>query len=194
MFRRLGLDRRQCRRQRGRLDLVALGQDDIIADRRAVEHRHHLAVDLLEPVAGIDQHHRALEHRPAAQEIVDQEAPPLDHVSRRLGKAITGHVDQPERQRRADIEEIQLLGPARGVRRPRQLVAVGQRVDQRRLADVRAPGKGDFGHIGRRQMLERRRRLQKLDRPREQFSRAFGLLRPILVHHALAGSGARSRS
>src|SRR3546814_7933019 len=69
-----------------------------------VEHRHHLAVDVLDTVAAVDQHQRALEHRPPAQIVVDQEAPFFDDIPGRLGKAVSGHVDEPEHQRRADVE------------------------------------------------------------------------------------------
>src|SRR3546814_4187217 len=56
-----------------------------------VEHRHHLAVDVLDTVAAVDQHQRALEHRPPAQIVVDQEAPFFDDIpgrseERRVGK------------------------------------------------------------------------------------------------------------
>ena len=72
--------------QLGRLDLVGLGQDQVIADRGLVEHLHHLAVDVLEAVAGVDQHQRALQHLPAAQIIVDQVAPALDQSFGALAK------------------------------------------------------------------------------------------------------------
>src|SRR5690348_7622677 len=39
----------------GRLDLVGLGEDESIADRRVVEHLHDLAVDVLEPVTAVDE-------------------------------------------------------------------------------------------------------------------------------------------
>ena len=89
----------------GRLDLVGLGQDQMVADRGVVEHLHDVAVDVLQAVARIDQHQRPLEHLPAAQKVVDQEAPALDHVLGRFGEAVAGHVDQPDHQRLADIED-----------------------------------------------------------------------------------------
>ncbi len=114
---------------------------------------------------------RALQHLPPAQIIVDQEAPFLDHVLGRLGKAIAGHVDQPEQQRIADVEEVQFLRPPRRVRCARQAVAIGQRVEQRRLADIRPPGKGDLRHVGSGRCCERRRRFQERDRPGEHLAR-----------------------
>jgi hypothetical protein len=43
----------------------------MIADRGAIQHVHDLAIDVLQPVTGIDQHERPLEHGATAQEIVD---------------------------------------------------------------------------------------------------------------------------
>jgi hypothetical protein len=94
----------------GPLDLISLGQDEVIADRRVVEHGHHLMVNGLEAVARIDQHQRPLEHGPAAQIVVDQEPPALDEILRRLGESVARHVDQPHPQRLANVEEIELLG------------------------------------------------------------------------------------
>ena len=129
---------------------------------------------VLQAMARIDQHQRPLEHCAPAQIIVDQEAPAPDHVLGRFGEAVAGHVDQPDLQRLADVEEIELLRPARRVRRARQTLAVGERIEQRALADVRAPGEGDFRHVGVGQKLQLGRRLQELDRPGEQLARAFG--------------------
>ena len=44
-------DRLERLRELGRLDLVGLGQDEVIADRRLVEHLHDVAVDVLQAVA-----------------------------------------------------------------------------------------------------------------------------------------------
>ncbi len=46
----------------------------MIADRRVVEHAHHLAVDFLEAVARIDQHQGPLQYGPSPQIVVHQEA------------------------------------------------------------------------------------------------------------------------
>ncbi len=179
MLARFGLGCGLHRFELTRLDLVGLGQHDPVADRRGVEHFEHVAVDLLDPVAAVDQHERAFQHRAAAEVIVDQEAPFLDDILGRLGKAIAGHVDEPEDQRiLADVEIVELLRPSRRHRSARKAVAVRQRVEQRRLADVRAPRERDFGHARRGQMLERGRRFQERDGSRKQLARA---LRPFGV-------------
>ena len=166
----------------GRLDLVGLGQDQAIADRRLVEHVHDLAIDILDAVPRIDQHQRPLEHVAPAQEVVDQEAPLPDDVLGRLGEAVAGHVDQPERERLADVEEVELLRPPRRVRRARQAVAVGQRVEQRRLADVRPARERHFGHVGVGQMLELRRGFEERDRPGEGLARGLDRVLVELAH------------
>ena len=68
MLRGFGADRLDRLGEFGRLDLVGLGQDEVIADRRIVEHLHDVAVDVLEAVARVDQHQRALQHLPPAQD------------------------------------------------------------------------------------------------------------------------------
>jgi hypothetical protein len=150
-----------------RLDLVRLGQDQPVADRGIVQHLHHLAVDVLEAVARVDQDQDALQRRASAQIVVDQLPPLAGHVPGRPGEAVARHVDQPEAERIADIEEVQFLGPPRRGRGPGEAGPVGEPVEQRGFADVRAAGKGDFGRVGGRQELELRRRLQKGDRPGE---------------------------
>src|SRR3546814_7038368 len=92
-----------------RLHLVRLGEDEMIGDRRVVEHLHDLEVDLLQAMAAVDQHQRPLQHLPAPKVVVDQVAPFAGDILGRLGEAVTGHVDEPETERLADIEEIQLL-------------------------------------------------------------------------------------
>ena len=101
-----------------------------VALEETVEHVHDFAIDILQAVAAIDQHQRAFQHLPPAQIVVDQEAPFLDNVLGRFGKAIARHVDQPKGQRIANIEEIQLLRPPRRVRRARKAAAIGQRIEQ----------------------------------------------------------------
>ena len=59
-----------------------------------------------------------------------------------------------------DLEQVDQLGAPGRVRHPRQLLAVGERVDQRRLADVRP---ADERHLGRRrgELVGTARRLQE---------------------------------
>jgi GTP cyclohydrolase I len=114
-------------------------------------------------------------HLPAAQIVVDQEAPALDHVLGRLGEAVARHVDQPQicsglptsKKLSSCVRPgVFDVAPA--------LVAVGQRVEQRALADVGAAGEGDLRHVGSGRNFQLGRRLQELDRPGEQLARALG--------------------
>src|SRR3546814_1573746 len=70
---RLGFGRRLHRVEFTRLDLVGLGEHEAIAHRRGVEHLQHVAIDILDPVAAVDQHQRALQYRAPAQIIVRSE-------------------------------------------------------------------------------------------------------------------------
>ena len=159
-----------------RLDLVGLGQHDAVADRGGVEHFEHLAVDILEAVPAVDQHQRPFEHLTPAQIVVDQKTPLLDNILGRLRKAIARHVDKAEHQRIADVEIVELLRAPRRDRGSCKPVAIGQRVEQRRFADVRAAGKGDLRDARRGQMLECGRRFQKGDRTRKQLAGAFAAI------------------
>ena len=74
---------------------------------------------------------------------------PLDHrlpggslAAGHLGVAVAGQVD--DRRAVGQDEQVEQLGATRGVRDLGELAAVGQRVDQRRLADVRAPDERDL--------------------------------------------------
>ena len=157
-----------------RFDLVGLGEHDAVADRGFIEHLHHHPVDVLEAVAAVDQHQRAGQHLPPAQVGIDQRLPLVDHLDRRLGKAVAGHIDQPEQRqcalflRPADIEEIELLRAPRGHRSARNRLAAGQRVQERGLAHVRTPAKGDLRHLRIGQEMELRRGLEEIDRPRKE--------------------------
>ncbi len=130
------------------LDLVDLGEDEVVADGGGIEHLHELAIDLLQPVPAVDQQQHPLQRLAAAKIIVDQVAPLLGEVLRRLGEAVARHVDEPEAERLADVEEIQFLRPARRVRRAGEIASVGERVQQRRLADIGPAGERHFGAAG----------------------------------------------
>src|SRR5690606_35878139 len=75
VFARLGLGRSVNRGEVARLDLVGLGEDEAIADRGNVEHLEYFAVNLLDPVAAVDEDQRAFQHLPSTQIIIDEEAP-----------------------------------------------------------------------------------------------------------------------
>ena len=108
---------------------------------------------------------RALQHLAAAQIIVDQEAPLPRDVLRRLGEAVAGHVDEPQPDRLADVEEVELLRPPRRVGGAGEAVAVGQRLSSDDLPTLERPAKAISGTVGIGQELQLRRRLQEGDRP-----------------------------
>ena len=75
----------------------------------------------------------------------------MDFRFRRPRITKSRQIDQ--HQPAAEIEEINLLGPARRMAGAGQRLAAGQRIDEARLADIRAAGEGDFGQIVRRQAI-----------------------------------------
>ncbi len=127
----------------GRFDLVDLGEDRLVRDGGLVEQLHQRSVGLLDAVARIDQQQGAPQARPAAQIAVYQRGPALDVALRDFGEAIARQVDQHQPSRQ--VKEIELLRAPGPVRDARQGVAAGERVDQGRLADIGAAGKGDLG-------------------------------------------------
>ena len=149
-------------------DFVGFGQHQPVAHGGFVEHFHHVGIDLFHAMARIDQHQRAFQGHAPAQEVANQAFPLLDHFGRRLGEAIAGHVDQPQPDRQADVEEVQFLRAARRDRSARDRLAAGQRVEQRRFADVGAAGEGHFGKVGIGQEFQRGGGFQELDPAGEQ--------------------------
>ena len=131
------------------LEMVGLGQDELVGHRGGVEVLHRLAVGVLHAVARIDQQADALERRPAAQEGRGEILPGLLHRPRHLGEAVARQVDQ-DRAGLAEIEEIDLPRVARARRGAGERAPAGQRVDQARLADIGAAGEGDLGQRDRR--------------------------------------------
>ena len=61
--------------QFGRLDLIGLGEHDLIAHGRFVERLQHVEIDLLEAMPRIDQHIDPRQAAAALQEFVDQRGP-----------------------------------------------------------------------------------------------------------------------
>ena len=167
--------------QFGRLDLVGLGQDDLVAHRRLVQRLEDVDVDVLEAVPRVDQHIDARQAAAALQELVDQVGPGRDLGLRGLRIAVAGHVDEPQVAALRAVEEDQFLGAAGCVRGPRQAVAAGQRVDEAGLADIGASGEGDLEALHRRQRFDRRRCPDEAPVAGEQLSAAF--------HQVIVGVG-----
>ena len=139
----------------GGLHLVGLGQHDLVADRGLVERRRAPASSVvLEAVAGVDQHiDAARDWRGRADRRGSARSRPRPW-SWRLRHS-RSPACRPASSAAAAGEEDQLLGAARRVRGARQRLAAGQRVDQARLADIGAAGKGDLDAAHRRQRVDR---------------------------------------
>ena len=163
-----------------RLHLVALGQHDRVGNRRGVER----ASSSLRRCPSRRAGRRPARRRASATDgRADSRAPaPPQEADFCLGDggvAVSRHVDEIEPA--AEVEEVQLLRAPGRVRRARQRRAAGQRVDQRRLADVGAAGEGDFRRADRRQavgLARRRRRIRRgrrtaCARPRSPRPRRF---------------------
>jgi hypothetical protein len=157
---------------RGGADLVGLGQHDLKGDGGAVQQRHDLVIDRLHPVAHVDQHEGPAQRRAAGEIRLEERLPARHHGLRRLGETVAGQVHEIGPP--AEVEEVDLLRTAGRVRGPRQRLATGKRVDQGRLADVRAAGEADLQPVGRRQPVHRDDALDELDRPGKEL--APGLL------------------
>ena len=191
-----GLERRlDARGLVGGLDFVALGQHDRVGDGGGVEQLHRLVVAVLQAVAAVDQHEGAHQRGAAAQIVARERAPGGGLVLGDRRIAIAGHVDEGEPV--AEVEEDQLLRAARRVGGARQRRAAGQRIDQRGLADVGAPGEGDFRRarsaagrrIWRRRKRNRRGRRTVCARPRSRRLRRSRPPRTSLRRHRRRSSG-----
>src|SRR3546814_4347252 len=68
---------------------------------------------------------------------------------------------------RANVEEVQFLRAPRRHRGARERLAPGERVQERRLADVRAARERDLGNGSVGQKLQRRRGFEESDRAGE---------------------------
>ena len=154
--------------QLGRLQGVGLGEHDLIGDRRLVERVEHAAVDGFQAVPGVDQHVDAGEIGASAQVGVDQRCPGGDLFLAGRRVAVARHVDQG--QAPAEIEEVEFLGAAGRVRGAGERLAPGERVDEARLADVRAAREGDLDALHGRQVIDAVRRPDEAGLAREQLA------------------------
>ena len=114
-----------------------------------VERAHHRAVASHQAAPAIDQERDAAERGAALEILLGELGPSLDLLVGRRGVAVAGQIDQ--REAVAQIVEVDLLGAARRVRDAGEVGVPGQRVEQARLADVRASGEGDLRQRRRRQ-------------------------------------------
>jgi hypothetical protein len=98
-------------------------------------------------MARVHDYYDAGERRPRLQIRVDERLPLRAQRVGRAREAVARKVDQP-RLRPAFLSkriEVDGLRAARGLAGERQTLALDQRVDRARLADVRAPGEGQLG-------------------------------------------------
>ena len=148
------------------LQLVGLGQDDLVVHGRRIHHFHDVAVRILESVPAVHQHQGPAQGRPALQVKADEVGPDGDLVLGRLCESVSRQVghDQPV----AQVEEIDFLGAAGGVGGARQGAAGGQGVDQAGLAHIGAAGEGDLRQVGVRHLGEFQHAPQEAAGLREQ--------------------------
>ncbi len=136
-----------------RFQPVDLGHDDLVREARFVHQVHQGIVGVLGADLGIDQQQDAPQIGPAADVGIDQAGPALDLGFGDLCIAVARQVHQ--HQVRAEIEEIDLLRPARRVGDARQMLPAGERVQEARLADIGAAGERHLRQSGRRQAIQR---------------------------------------
>ena len=108
---------------------------------------------VVDPAARVDQHGEQRQRRPPARVALDQRLPGVALVARDLGVAVARQVDEAQRPigaprpSRSSNNTMPRVRP--GVFEVRASASpAGQPVEQRRLADVRAPGEGDLGRPG----------------------------------------------
>ena len=96
------------RRQRlGRLaarELVGLGQQQVARQLGGEAELQHLAIELLQRMADIDDQHQPAQAAALVQVGVDLQLPVLAHLQRHLGVAVTGQIDQADVQRRLTVD------------------------------------------------------------------------------------------
>src|SRR5215470_10220220 len=161
-------------------ELVELGRDD---DRPPPQPPRHIAqkviLIVLDAAADVDHDQNAHQRRTLCEVRLDQRSPgaPL-----RLGpdrEPVAREVDEHEGV--VHEEEVQLPRPSRRRADARQPAPSNERVDQRRLADVRPPRDRDLGQAGRWPPAGRRRGTEEAGfraRPQSSASRTWRLSRP----------------
>ncbi len=123
--------------------LVDLGEDDLVGDAARVEQIKERPVGLFDAVAGVDQQTGAAQCGARLQIETQEPVPARNLAFRRLGVAVARQIDQHEPVR--NLKEIELARAPRCARGARQHAPAAQRIEKARLADIRAPGKGNLG-------------------------------------------------
>jgi hypothetical protein len=132
-------------RRRAALQLVGLGEQDMDRHALVVGPAQQGLVELGERMAHVHHQHQAAQ-RGAALQVVGEVALPLQlDLLRHLGEAVAGKVHQAAVGVVPQAEEVDQLGPARGLGGSGQGLLAGQGVDGTGLAGVGAAGEGHLG-------------------------------------------------
>src|SRR5690606_11221429 len=137
--------------QRRCLDLVALGQNDLVGNRRLVEFRHYFAVDVLEAMAGINQQQDPAKLRTPLQIAACEARPAFNVFLRSLRIAVARQIDEHEAP--AQLEEDQLLRATGSTGSTSKRTPAGQGIDEAGLADVGSACEGDLRPEARRYLI-----------------------------------------
>src|SRR3989442_491218 len=132
----------------GAPELVELGRGHGGGPAERREVGEQLLLLALDAAPRIDHEQHPAQRGPLAEVGLDQRLPRAPLRLRAHREPVAGQVHQhdPLVQR----EEVELPGPPRRAARARQAAPADERVDERRLTDVRAAGDRDLGRPGRR--------------------------------------------
>src|SRR5262249_51216451 len=133
LLRAHGLERALVLRQ-----LVGLRQRDHERRLALREPRHEVELLFLGVAADGEEEAHASERRTLLEVRLDQRAPALARGLADLGVAEARQVDEEEPRLAVDLEPVDEARAPRRARRAREPVLADERVDQARLADVRA--------------------------------------------------------
>ena len=134
------------------LHLVRLGEDQGEGDAAVDQPADEFLIDLLGRVTGVDQDEGAAEVRALAKVIGDELVEAVAIGARGLGVTVARKVD--EAPRLVDGEEVNLAGTAGLARDPGERRLPGEKVEERRLADVGAPDEGELRELRLRTAVE----------------------------------------
>ena len=150
------------------LHLVRLGQHHLIAHGGLIQRLEHVLVDILDPMARVDQRRPAPASRvPSGIDgsVWSRRRPgswvPRQSHSRACRPAVVLHY---QGRRRKSVP-----GAARRMRGAGQRVAAGERIDQARFADIGAAGKCHLHARDRRQRFDRGRSPDEFQSPAKSF-------------------------
>ena len=156
----LGLHPGQCLARFLAVELVGLGEQHQQLDRAVAHARRHepeqLPVELGEAEARIDEQHHAGQAAPHLEIVGHHLLPAQLRAARHRRIAIAGQVGE---QRvgaglGAELEEVDVLGAPRRLRRERKALLLREHVDRGGFARVGAAHERDLGQLGGRQLRQ----------------------------------------